>query len=274
MMPLNFRYCPFCGGNIPSNTMIKFCPFCGEKFQLNENVHQNSQDDEVMTVDSQELQQLAEININEEQQKKIRAFNKSEYYSIILKNAPNKQTLVQKLEKILLRGSFAVRLAVDMVPSIIVYKAKGEDIMHLDEVFMTEEASTSIIAGDFNNKPMIQDVFTMFDTLEREVRKVIRPLPINLWIGDDIKGCFPNTYREKHEGITIITDKNIYFVANEIGILRYQWFVRSYHLLSKILMEDDCLRLIYKDNIVTSISFNDKEKLAEAYQCIYRVMKI
>lgn len=263
--------------------MVKFCPFCGEKFIIteNENIskasHYEAPKKIANELEAQELpplhQERSEINIDECKRKKMGEIIESECYSIILKNAPNKPSLVRKLEKVLLRGSFAIRLAIDTIPSIIVYKAKSEDIIYLNEVFMSEQASTSVVAGDFNHKPAIREIFTMFDTLHIHAQKIIKQLPINLWIGDHIQGVFPNTYWEQNEGITIIADKNIYFISNESGISAQPWFVRSYHLLSKVIMENDSLKLAYKDNIVTSISFVNKEILLEVYQCISRALE-
>lgn len=281
-MSLIFKYCPFCGGHIPQNKMVKFCPFCGEKFVVNENISTDSHcDSPIIMQDKLKVEQLpllrdeeVEINIDKYRQKKMLKIIASECYSIILKNAPNKQALVRKLEKILLRGSFAIRLAVDTIPSIIVYKAKSEDIIYLTEVFIEEQASVSIVTGDFNSKPAIEEVFMIFDTLDVQTQSIIKQLPINLWLGDHIRGVFTKTYQDNHEGITIITDKNIYFVPTEIRTLTYRWFVRSYHLLSKVVIEDDYLQLTYEDNIVTSIYFINKQKLLEAYQCLYHAVEI
>ena len=281
-MSFMFKYCPFCGGHIPPNNMVKFCPFCGEKFVLTDDTSKDSHSETPIVVeDKLEAQSLTiphnehiEINIDEHKRKKLQKMIAAEYYSIILKNAPNKPNLVRKLEKVLLRGSFAIRLAIDTIPSIIVYKAKSEDISYLNEAFFAEQASTSVVAGDFNNNPEIEEIFTMFDTLHVNIQKIIKQLPINLWIGESIRGVFPSTYQDQNEGITIIADKNIYFIPNESNGSSHPWFVRSYHLLSKVVMENDCLLLTYKDDIVTSISFTNKEKLTEAYQCIYHAVEV
>jgi len=280
-MSLIFKYCPFCGGHIPENVMVKYCPFCGEKFSITENISKVAHfETPIIVEDKVEVQlplphdEYVEINIDEHKRKKMGRIIGSEYYSIILKNAPNKSALVRKLEKVLFRGSFAIRLAIDTIPSIIVYKAKSEDIIYLNEAFIAEQASTSIVAGDFNHKPAIEEIFTMFGTLHIHIQKIIKQLPINLWIGDHIQGVFPNTYRDQNKGITIIADKNIYFIPNESDMFPYPWFVRSYHLLSKVIIDDDSLQLVYKDNIVTSISFVNKERLSEAYQYISHAVEI
>lgn len=162
--------------------VFKYCPFCGEKIIMTENANENSQSNtppfvqEKLKVEqlSPQEDEYAEIHTDLYKQKKLQNFIETECYSIILKNAPNKQDLVRKLDKVLLRGSFAIRLAVDTVPSIIVYKAKSEDMAYLQEVFLSEQASTSIVVGDFNNKPAIEDIFTMFDTLHIQIQKTIQ----------------------------------------------------------------------------------------------------
>ena len=72
----------------------------------------------------------------------------------------------------------------------------------------------------------------------------------------------------------IITDKNLYFLPDEISNSAERWFVRSYSILSKVLIEDHCLEFIYKDTKVTSITFFDKQKLFDAYQCIHDAIQI
>jgi hypothetical protein len=281
-MSLIFKYCPFCGGQIPPNNMVKFCPFCGEKFVLNESTIKGSHSDTPIivhdTLKAEPLPLLSdertEINIDKYKRSKMGKIIESECYSIILKNAPDKRGLVKKLEKVLLRGSFAIRLAVDTIPSIIVYKAKSDDIVYLNEVFTAEQASTSVVAGDFNNKPVIEEIFTMFGALQIPIQKIIKQLPINLWLGDQIRGVFSNTYWEEKEGITIVSDKNIYFIPIEIDNLTDQWFIRSYQLLSQIIKADNRLQFTYKDKMVASISFVDIQKLTEAYQCIYDAVEV
>ena len=256
--------------------MVKFCPFCGEKFVLSENTSKDCQSETPIVVNDKLEEKLLslqhderkEIIIDEEKRNRLRKLIAAECYSIILKNAPNKPNLVRQLEKILLRGSFAIRLAIDTIPSVIVYKAKIEDVQYLNEVFFAEQASTSVVPGDFDNKPAIEEVFTMFDTLHVHIQKIIKQLPINLWIGDQIRGVFSNTYQDENKGITIIADHNIYFIPKELDMSSHPWFVRSYHLLSNVIVDKDCLQLIYKENTVTTIRFADKEELAKAYECI------
>lgn len=280
----SFNYCPFCGSHIPNSTMamINYCPFCGGNLLLNDSKNKISQyDDHIIVQENLTLKQQT-ANNHECNEISFDVFNKtnsksvltSEYYSIVLKEAPNRQSLVRKLEKVLLRGYFAIRLAVDHMPSLIIFKAKGDDIIYLNELFIEEQASTSMIAGDFNHNPMMEEIFGAFDQLSVQARQTIKQIPIKLWLGDRIHGIFPNNYMENSKGIILIADKNIYFLPDEVCDLTPRWFVRSYNVLSKVVMQDNCLQFTYKDVKVANITFTDKKKLLDAYQCICDVIQI
>ena len=265
-----------------SQSIFNYCPFCGGNLVLSNSKNQVSQyDDNILVQRNLVLKQLA-ANNDECNETNFGVYNKtnlekilvSEYYSIVLKDAPNRQSLVRKLEKVLLRGYFAIRLAVDHMPSLIIYKAKGDDIKYLNELFIEEQASTSMIAGDFNHIPVIEEVFEMFDQLGAQTQQTIKQIPIKLWMGDRIHGIFPNNYRENSKGVMIIADKNIYFLPDEVCNLTQRWFVRSYNVLSKVVIQDNCLEFTYKDARVVNITFADHNKLLDAYHCIYDAIQI
>lgn len=267
----NYKYCPFCGAHIPQHTMIKYCPFCGGNILLEDNTAENLKKDEqnILSKDG-----FTEFRINEYETMNRGNFIDSEYYSIVLKDAPNKQDLVRKLEKVLLRGYFAIRLAVDNIPSIIIYKAKSQDIVEFCQIFKEEQASISIIEGDLNHKPPMEEFPQLFERVNIQTRQTIKNMPINLWLGDRIQGVFSSAYKENIEGALVITDKNIYFVYKEASSINYQWFAKSYNLLSKVMMKDNYLELCCANMSVTHIVFSEKEKLHDAYQCIYRAVQV
>jgi len=272
-----FNYCPFCGARIPQNMMVKYCSFCGGKILLSDNKNQVSQCDEQRIIQEQLVlgnDDHREIDIANYNKMNRVKFVESGYYSIILKDVLNQQSLVHKLEKVLLRGAFAIRLAVDNIPSIIIYKAKSQDTLDFEKIFIEEQASISVISGDFEDKPTVEELFTVYDKLSVQTRKVIENIPIKLWLGDSIHGIYPHTYKDNKEGIMVITDQNIYFVPNNIFNVTYSWFVRSYKLLTKVVMQDNYLELSYKGMRITSITFADKQTMMDAYQSILRAVQI
>lgn len=266
-----YKYCPFCGAHIPQHTMIKYCPFCGGNILLDNNTVENSQKDEKKTLS---VDIPTEFTIDVEKTMNMEKFIDAEYYSIILKDAPKKPDLVRKLEKVLLRGYFAIRLAVDNIPSIIIYKARSEEIKDFNEIFKSEQASISIIQGDFNNKPLVEEICHSFNELNAQTQQMIKSMPINLWLGDRIQAVFPNVYKENREGSLVVTNKNIYFIYKETVSGNYQWFIKSYNLLSKVIMKNNYLELICMDMSLTNITFVDKENLSNAYQCLHRAVQL
>jgi len=273
-----FKYCPFCGGHIPQNGMVKFCPFCGGNLALTNHKQQETQskDDAVLqshvaleTVCKNKIEHTP-IYFDEYNKIKLQQCIESEYYSIILKDAPNKKNLLLKLEKVLVRGYFAIRLAIDNIPSIIIYKARGSDIMYLNEIFIQEEASTSMVEGDVKETSQLDHFLANVHAKEQHT---LKRLPMNLWMGDTIRGVFSHLYMENCEGIIVITDQNIYFVPNDKAV-SYQWFVKSYQLLTKIEMVGTYLELSYKDVPVTKIVCSDKGQLVDVYQCIYTTVQL
>lgn len=279
----NFKYCPFCGSKIITNNMVKYCSYCGKSLVLSDNKTQGSHYNEtIIAQDNLALEQVpadfnkyTDISFDMYNKANLGDINDSEDYSIILKYAPDRQRLVRRLEKVLLRGYPAIQLAIDNIPSLIIYKAKGNDIIYLNEVFIEEQASTSIVAGNFNHNPVVEDVFEMLShRLSAQMQQTIKQIPVKLWVGDRIHGIFPNSYRENSKGIMIITDKGIYFLPDEICQLTPRWFVRSYTVLSQVVVKDRCLEFTYKDMKVASIDFTDKQKLFDAYQCIQSTVHI
>jgi len=275
MSELKFSYCPSCGGHMPQVSLIKFCPFCGVDFFAPQNVRDNKQaiTEAITLLDSniQDEKKHMECDIEQNYKMIIKRLGNAEYYSIILKGVPHKQSLVHRLEDVLLRGSFAIRLAVDNIPNIIVYKARKEEIAFFSRVFFEEQASISIIPGDFNDKPLIEELFDDFNTLHYKAQHSIKGMPLHLWLGDQILAVFPNTYKDDKEGVMVLTDQNIFFLYENALQLVDAWFVRSYSLLLKVAVNQKKLELTDKESKVHYISFQEKDQLLYAYQCIKKL---
>ncbi|AIF52143.1 zinc ribbon domain-containing protein [Pelosinus sp. UFO1] len=274
MSYVGFKYCPFCGGEMPQQNMMRFCPFCGEKFLITGNKEQEinkkktSLENLSLEVDI-EAKKGHEILIGDEIHTKIlKQVYEYEYCSIILKHAIDTQKLIDNLEKVLLRGSFAIRLAVDNMPSLIIYKVKSEEVAKLLKIFIHAQASISVVPGEFDDKPTVEQLFPMFNQLPLQLQQGIISMPINLWVGDYVSSIFFVNYRNSKTGILVITNNNIYILYKNTNASEYRWLVISYTLLSKIIIVDNLLQLIYKDSKVEEIVFVHKMDLVKAYQAI------
>ena len=281
MSYVGFKYCPFCGGEMPQNNMMKFCPFCGEKHALND---KEKLDIVIREADVQQTylikndvknEKIHEIYITSKfYNKQLQEATDSEYCSIILKYANDTNMLIQNLEKVLLRSSFAIRLAVDNMPSLIIYKAKREDIVDLHEIFIKNQASISMIPGEYNVKPNIEELFPKFNKLSLRIQESIRSIPMDLWIGDSISCIFSIKYGESKDGILVITNKNIYILYKYALATEFRWLVMSYTLLSKIVEHNNSLQFILKDEKVESIDFFNNIELVEAFKTIRHIVMI
>ena len=205
---------------------------------------------------------------NEIYTKKLKQIFEYEYCSIMLKHAIDTQKLVDNLERVLLRGSFAIRLAVDNMPSLIIYKAKSKDVAKLITLFINAQASISVIPGEFNDKPTIEQLFPMFGQLPLELQQGIISMPINLWIGDHVNSVLVVNYRSSKTGILVITNNNMYILYKNTNASEYRWLVISYALLLKIIIVENSLQLIYKDGKVEDIVFVHRKDSVKAYQTI------
>lgn len=271
---VGFNFCPFCGSEMPKNNMMRFCPFCGEKFLINNKeesvINPQVIIQERMSIKNNDLEAKKKIELHITD-KFRRAFleqiSEYEYCSIILKYALKTNQLIENLQKVLLRGSFAVRLAVDNMPSLIIYKAKSEEIKKMVEFFVENQASISIIPGEFNPTPLIEAFFPMFNELNFQVQRDIRKVPINLWIGDSSGRVFPILYQDK-QGILVITDNNLYILYKITNAAEFRWLVISYILLSKVIGENNSLQFIYKDQKVESVELLNKLELFDAFRMI------
>lgn len=278
MSYVSFKYCPLCGEEMPQNNMMKFCPFCGGRIPLEDNQKQEIYCKESISakkdIPRKKVETLIkgkiEIDITDKYYNSfLKQIGRYECSSIMLKSASDTQKLVHELEKVLLRGSFAIRLAVDNMPSIILYKNKSEDVVNLSKIFIDNQASISVIPGDFNDKMTVEQLFPIFSDLDMQMQQIIKSVPINLWIGDKILGVFAITYRDTYTGILAISDKNIYVVYN--SNTEKQWLVISYSLLLRIVAVDNCLQFIYKDKKVESVVFRDKQEIVK---CSYYFQQI
>ncbi len=271
---VGFNFCPFCGGEMPQNNMMRFCPFCGEKFLVDDNkklmITPQVVIPEKMSIKNSDLEakKKIELHITDKFRKAfLEQISEYEYCSIMLKFALKTNQLIENLEKVMLRGSFAVRLAVDNMPSLIIYKAKREEIKKMVEFFIENQASISIIPDEFTPKPITEEFFLKFNELSFQLQRDIKKVPIKLWVGDCSGRVFPILYQDK-EGILVITDNNLYILYKITNTAEFRWLVISYILLSKVIGENNSLQFIYKDRKVENVELLNKLELFDAFRMI------
>jgi hypothetical protein len=278
---VGFKYCPFCGGEMPQNNMMKFCPFCGEKHSLSDKkkldiVTRETTPQHTLLIDNDiENERKHEIYITSNfHNKQLQEVSDSEYCSIMLKYAVDTNMLIENLKTVLLRSVVAIRLAVDNMPSLIIYKAKREDIASLHKTFIENQASISIIPGECSDKASTEALFPKFNKLSLQIQDSIQSIPIKLWMGDTISGIFSIKYGESKDGILVITNKNVYILYKYALTTEFRWLVISFTLLLKIVKDNNSLQFIYKNQKVESIDFLNNLDLVEAFRIIRNIVMI
>jgi hypothetical protein len=239
------KYCPFCGGQLPpNNPKVKFCSFCGGGLE------------NVLPLPNQ-TEQYAEFS----------------YYSIILKDCDNKEALARRLEKVLLRSYRAVRMAVENVPGIAIYKGKVDDMIPILRAFQQEKAVINLIVDDVDAKISYEKLFPDFHNLSEDLQKMLRGLPHYLWSGDTIQVVFTDVYQENTKGVLAVAKKAIYFLDKATDDEVYHWRIFPYEWLGDIVKADGSLELMYRDTSKVDIfSFVEEQELTEAYEIILQSM--
>ncbi|MCE5284555.1 MAG: hypothetical protein LLG02_01720 [Pelosinus sp.] len=303
-----FKYCPFCGQKLVSagSIVFKYCPECGGQLE-NINAKQvEAPPAEIKREEEHKLMQTAavagpEISIEAKQffdklKGKLPGSNiclaaelppavssqpDFTYYSLILKSCDNKEELAHALKQVLTRSFLAIRMAIDNMPGILVYKGKVDGIVPIVKVLRTENAGFSIVPGNFNFKMNVACIFPNFNSLFPEVQSLIKGLPLNLWLGENILGVFPDVYQEalgeKNKGALVISDQALYFVYRQ-NYAAYSSVVIPYTGIEQLFLEEgqayDGLIIGYKDGRDEDmLVIADELILSKAYEVSHKALK-
>ena len=145
----------------------------------------------------------------------------SSFYSIVLKNCSRRENLARRLGTVLLRGYFAIRLAIDNMPCIIVYKGKCSELPSLISLFREEGAAITVIAGDFEARITIPQIFSSLH-LSDEMLLFLNHFPHQLWLGDHPYAAVFAQSMDR-DGILVVTDQAFYFVYRPGNSC--EWFI-------------------------------------------------
>ena len=236
------RFCPACGGKLLQASVVKYCAFCGESlYALATN--ETGTPETVLIADNQE----AEVDKTLRQ---VASLPES-YYSVILKSSGNKERLTSRLSKVLLRGVLATRMAVEMVPSVLVYKSRAKDIDPIISILEDEQAHFTVIKGHFDVNAPLEKTFSGAHGLGSKQLGILQNIPAALWLGETICMVMPDVYREEEPGMLVITDRALYSISSSAGTRGLEWLIIPYtHLTEAILHhdQDEALELVYKGN--------------------------
>ena len=293
---------------------IKFCPFCGENIGTGDVVTQplaGTEDEfdviEVKTLDdvikcyehfvqAKRSQGMPEPQILLEAEALVKKLKSKvdlkfkaissppirpgvesrevDYYSVVLKACPRRESLARKLEVLLERGYFAIRLAMDTIPSLVIYKGKVDKKNSIIRVFKEEKAAITVIPGNFDANPRVEDFFPDWDKVDITMQELLKAVPVKLWMGDIIAGAVYGTmHGGRDKGVLVITDQALYFLFKHKEEDICRWEVMPYYLIKEISMDTEDLEIIYKDATEEFIAIEDRQDLAQSYYNIQQGMR-
>jgi gas vesicle protein len=133
-----------------------------------------------------------------------------ETHTVILKFCPEKEQLFIKLTKILRRDSFAIRMAVELVPAVLMYKSKLSEVLPVIQVCRAVGALFSIVSGDFT----LTVDFSPAVLAELSIREqdLIKNSPPTLWLGETIHFAVGKVMSNGKRGLLVLSNHHLYFV--------------------------------------------------------------
>ena len=199
----------------------------------------------------------------------------SRFCTIVLKSCHRRENLARRLGTVLLRGYFAIRMAIDTMPCILVYKGKVSDLPSLLPIFREEGAVISLIGGDFEPHINISQLFYPL-TLSESTATLLKKFPSQLWLGE--KPLFATAVQAlERDGLLVITHHHLYFLY--LSGNTPEWFILPHqtgHILESSVQAGEYLLLIQTENsqeteTLLKISFSHKEELQHAISTIENI---
>lgn len=243
------QFCPHCGERLPRyiGTPHKFCPFCGqsllaalEKNYLEKDcLKETGKQPSTVSKETSSLLPPKAPEITKKETPPLPGANEEQlYYSIILKDCPRRESLGRKLERIFIRDSFAIKLALDNMPSVIVYKSKVANIASVLAAFYLENAAISVIVGDFNLYATVYEQYSILHKQPADIQNMLYCAPSQLWLGDKIH-IAAHARMQNRTGVLAVTDQGLYFLDNPNDSNICRWFILPYYRVLEISHFED-----------------------------------
>ncbi|CUH95949.1 hypothetical protein P22_2037 [Propionispora sp. 2/2-37] len=200
-------------------------------------------------------------------------------YSIVLKSVgSNKERLIQRLSRVLRRSRTAVRMAVDLVPGIIVYKSYKAEVQAVLGVLQEEQLYFTLIPGEFAADVRIESLVFQFETLDHEARQLLRRVPQGFWLGETIQLVASEIEREGELDILVVTGQALYLFGRRLAAGQQpEAYIIPYSQLAEILMHQDGgdgeLELVYKEyGREDWLRFDSEVQLMKVYQYVKTIL--
>ena len=152
-------------------------------------------------------------------------------YSVILKGCSRVESLGLRLEKVLLRGRLAIKMALDNMPSVVIYKGKTDSILPILNAFRSEYAAITVLADGVPPTLPFSAIYRDYTNLNPFLTALLSLVPASLWIGERIYQVCPAGFAEEN-GVLVITSHAIYFIDKPQGYKDSRWLIIPYGQIS------------------------------------------
>ncbi|TWH46633.1 hypothetical protein [Sporomusa sp. KB1] len=153
------------------------------------------------------------------------------YYSVIIKGCYNQENLERSLEKILLRGRLAIKMALNTMPCVIIYKGNVDTIIPIFKALITEYAAITILADGVPPTLPIAKKYRDFSHISPELQALLVDVPENLWLGEAIHRIIPASFLDE-TGALVVSSHAIYFIDKPAGNTKCRWLIIPYEQLN------------------------------------------
>ncbi|MDR1702110.1 MAG: hypothetical protein LBR56_04990 [Sporomusaceae bacterium] len=244
-----FQFCPYCYEDFPQdeeNPVGDHCPFCGVSLLDFWDTADGAPQEEGESAPPEreaEGEPAAEGGILEAVVKKKKKTVIAEYiecqnYNVVLKACPDIASLANRLEQVFHRDIFAIRLALNNLPTVIVYKGNISDMETVIGAFRAENAAMSVLGGEFKIKANVHEQYPVLYKQPLEIQNMFYLSPAQLWLGDKIYTAVSATTQGR-SGMLTITDQGLYFLDKYGDLGGCRWFIVPYYQVEEMSYFED-----------------------------------
>ncbi len=302
------RFCPACGGRLPQGEGIRFCVHCGQKLaglmpeedsflaavaEPVDDVALPPVSDQAPLIDAVPQHASARRQVRP---RRIVVADKparpavtetrrtapaagpattDEQYSVVLKTIADKERLIGRLSQVLSRGTTATRMAVELVPGVIVYKNSAADIRPVLDILNGEGLYYTVIQGDFDMKLSLHERIPDFARLDGTLQQLLAQVPAGLWLGETVQFVCDEVLWENGSHVLVVTDQALYMINQPALDQPPAWRIISFAQLANVALhaEDEELECLFKEyGREECLQIADRADLAEVYRYLSQVL--
>lgn len=175
-------------------------------------------------------------------------FCEHKYYSIIIKGCSRRENLVSRLETVLTRGRLAIKMALDQMPAVIIYKGKADTILPVLQAFSDEKAAITVIPDGVPPTLALYKMYPALLELSPELQLLLVDVSPKLWLGETIHIIVPATFLGE-DGALVITSHAVYFIDRPDGDKECRILIIPYSQMTATSnpSQDNSLSISYSD---------------------------